>query len=257
MLLVDRKGDLCSYANPHAWEQPLADPARQARRSQLRDQIEVALYTPGSSEGRGRPLSISIVPAGLGRLQDSGERQQIAQFAAMSLGGMMGYKTQGLDLQRIAILKSAIEVLAELHPQTSPTMKQAVALFDEADLYLPAQTKPATKEPFENLLKRSRSAGVGLFLATQSPGDLDYMLRDQISTWYLGKIKEQTALNKLKPMLSEAKTNVAAKLPNQQTGEFYAINNSAVTSLMTDMSLIQAQQVPIEEILTLAEQTTG
>ena len=46
-------------------------------------------------------------------------------------------------------------------------------MFDEADLYLPAQSKPATKAPMEGLLKRARAAGIGLMLATQSPGDLD------------------------------------------------------------------------------------
>ena len=47
---------------------------------------------------------------------------------------------------------------------------QAVFLFDEADVYLPAGTRqPATKAPMEDLLKRARSAGVGVFLATQSP----------------------------------------------------------------------------------------
>jgi DNA helicase HerA-like ATPase len=52
---------------------------------------------------------------------------------------------------------------------------QAVLLFDEADVYLPAGMKqPATKAPMEDLLKRARSAGVGVFLATQSPGDFDY-----------------------------------------------------------------------------------
>ena len=35
---------------------------------------------------------------------------------------------------------------------------QAVFLFDEADLYLPAVRQPATKAPMESLLRRARSA---------------------------------------------------------------------------------------------------
>ena len=53
----------------------------------------------------------------------------------------------------------------------------------------PAVGKPATKGPMEGLLKRARSAGIGLFLATQSPGDLDYKCRDQILTWLLGRVQ--------------------------------------------------------------------
>ena len=39
----------------------------------------------------------------------------------------------------------------------------------------------------EGLLKRSAVRGIGLFLATQSPGDLDYKCRDQILTWLVGR----------------------------------------------------------------------
>ncbi len=139
------------------------------------------------------------------------------------------------------------------YAQKNPSGKlQAVVLFDEADLYLPAVGKPSTKEPMESLLKRARSAGLGIMLATQSPGDLDYKSRDQISSWFVGKMKETTALNKLKPILSEAKVDVTNKLATQQVGEFYAIRAGEVTSLKANMSLIRADQVPLERIQELA-----
>ena len=47
-------------------------------------------------------------------------------------------------------------------------------------------------------MKRARSAGLGLMLATQSPGDLDYKSRDQITSWFIGRVREDTALRKLK-----------------------------------------------------------
>jgi DNA helicase HerA-like ATPase len=56
-------------------------------------------------------------------------------------------------------------------PDLSGTL-QAIVLFDEPDLYLPAVRQPATKEMMEHLLKQARSAGLGLLLATQSPADL-------------------------------------------------------------------------------------
>ena len=71
---------------------------------------------------------------------------------------------------------------------------QAVVMFDEADLYIPANSKPATAKPLQNLLKRARSAGLGVMLATQSPGDLDYKSRDQITSWFIGRVREDTAL---------------------------------------------------------------
>ncbi|MEO1146748.1 MAG: AAA family ATPase [Cyanobacteria bacterium J06638_22] len=358
-ILLDRKGDLCSYANPDAWEKTSSDPQAIAYRNLLRNQIDVAVYTPGTIDGAGRPLSIAITPPGLGQLP-SAERQQIANYCATALGGILNYKQYGQDKMRTAILGQAIAVLSTLQTENplsinrliefiaeqdpllvnaigfldpkhcrklaedlqtlslmegnlfntqheqlsieqmlgspkSPKTQlsvvnlgtlgdnanilfwvsqflldlnryaqkhpsgqlQAVVLFDEADLYLPAQGKPSTKEPMENLLKRARSAGLGILLATQSPGDLDYKCRDQISSWFVGKVKENTALNKLKPMLSEAKVDVTSKLANQKVGEFFAIRAGDVTSLQANMSLIRAEQVPIEMIQKLAARSTS
>ena len=74
----------------------------------------------------------------------------------------------------------------------------------------------------ENLLRRA-SRGIGLFLATQSPGDLDYKCRDQIRTWLLGRIKEKVAIDKLRPMLEVGAGDIASRLPGQATGEFYLV----------------------------------
>jgi hypothetical protein len=129
---------------------------------------------------------------------------------------------------------------------------QAVVLFDEADLYLPATSKPATKEPMENLLKRARSAGLGLMLATQSPGDFDYKCRENINTWLIGKIKEEPAIKKMKPMLHECRTDVSGKLPDQGIGQFFLIQDGAVSSVQSGRSAIETEQVPEDEILELA-----
>ena len=59
-------------------------------------------------------------------------------------------------------------------------------------------SKPATKEPMENLLKRARSAGLGVLLATQSPGDFDYKCRENINTWFVGKIKEDNITSRFR-----------------------------------------------------------
>lgn len=126
-------------------------------------------------------------------------------------------------------------------------------LFDEADVYLPAGMKqPATKAPMEDLLKRARSAGVGVFLATQSPGDLDYKCKENVRTWLIGRIKEQRALEKLKPMLAAAKGNAIDKLGVQGTGEFYLVRESSVTAVRSDESLLRTEQLPENEIAKLA-----
>ena len=129
---------------------------------------------------------------------------------------------------------------------------QAAVLFDEADVYLPARSQPPSKGPMEDLLKRGRSAGIGVLLATQSPGDLDYKCRENIRSWFLGRIKENTALAKLKPMFENARYDAAAKLAAQGPGEFQYVREGLATAFKADRSLLSAEQRPEEEILRLA-----
>ncbi len=135
---------------------------------------------------------------------------------------------------------------------------QAVVMFDEADLYIPANAKPATAEPLQSLLKRARSAGLGLMLATQSPGDLDYKSRDQITSWFIGRVREDTALRKLKAAFqSESGLDPAAVLPSQTVGEFHLVQEGLVRPMQAQRSLISAEQVPFDRIEQLAVETKG
>jgi hypothetical protein len=352
-VLVDRKGDLCRYADPAAWQEPLNDPLAAQRRQQLHEKIAVALYTPGHPDGR--PLTLPVVPEGIDRLP-SAEREQLAGYAAAALGGMLGFTARSHRV-KLAILRKAIEVLSALPavPVTVTSLQhliesrddallmavggfddrqykqlaqdllalrinkqrlleghgelldiddllgrsrqgsgertcltvistrflgdlpeiefwvaqflsalnrwagkspsgslQAVVLFDEADLYLPAVRQPATKAPMESLLRRARSAGLGVLLATQSPGDFDYKCRDNIRSWMVGQVKEDTALRKLKPMFQEAHIDPAARLPGQDTGEFHLLRGKEVVALRSRPSLIRTEQLPEERILELA-----
>ncbi len=135
---------------------------------------------------------------------------------------------------------------------------QAVVMFDEADLYIPANAKPATAEPLQSLLKRARSAGLGMMLATQSPGDLDYKSRDQITSWFIGRVREDTALRKLKAAFqSESGLDPAAVLPGQTVGEFHLVQEGLVRPMKAQRSLILAEQVPFDRIEQLARETKG
>jgi hypothetical protein len=352
-ILVDRKGDLCEYASPSAWNQAQTKSRDPLRLKRLRDVIDVVLYTPGHSAGR--PLSIGVAPDGMAELKAS-ERDQLSGYAASAIGEMLSYKATGKSAARIVILRKAIELAAshrrdsvtlpdlvelidsqdpalvkevgKLDPKLfrglvqdletlrlssgsllaadaehleigellgrgsqkngrtrlsilstkflgdrasvlfwvarflgelnrwasrnpAPTL-QAVVFFDEADLYLPASGKPATKEPMENLLKRSRSAGLGILLATQSPGDLDYRCRDTIRSWFVGRVKEPTALQKMKPMLSQARVDPTQKIASQAPGQFHWLCEGDVTAFEATRNLIPAQQRSEEEILALA-----
>ncbi|MBU8894141.1 DUF853 family protein [Corallococcus sp. M34] len=357
-LLLDRKGDLASYAKDEAWREKLDVPFLEERRRLLRERVDVALYTPGRSDGR--PLAMPLVPRGLEQLPPE-EQEQGLQQAADALASMLEYKNNPRDRASRALLSQAIRLLTHRAPQRElslgmihelvesmdPTLVQeakgldpklfpklsqdiatlrmnkrtllsstgekldleellgrgpgansgrtrlsivstkflgdtpnvlfwvsqllqeanrwasqhpsprlqATILFDEADLYLPAVGVPATKPPMENLLRRARSAGVGVLLATQSPGDFDYKCRENVRTWFVGCVREERAIGKLRPMFSEAKVDASQTLPPQRQGQFHLLRDGQVRKLKADRSVMRTEQLPEDEILRLARRT--
>jgi Cdc6-like AAA superfamily ATPase len=130
---------------------------------------------------------------------------------------------------------------------------QGVVFCDEADRYLPATGKPATKEPMENLLRRARSAGIGMLLATQSPGDFDYRCRDNIRTWFIGRIRENTAINKMKPLLRQYGGDIEKRLPALEPGRFVLAAEGHPVTMAAERCLVPPEQIPADDILRLAE----
>jgi GTPase SAR1 family protein len=129
---------------------------------------------------------------------------------------------------------------------------QAVVMLDEADLYMPAgAAKPPSKEPLQDLLKRARAGGLGVMLATQSPGDLDYRSREQINTWFVGKVGESRSIEKLKPLF-EKKPSAAGKLGELRPGAFMVLQDATVTEIERAPSLLFTDQLGEADLLELA-----
>lgn len=142
---------------------------------------------------------------------------------------------------------------AARHP--SATL-QALVMFDEADVYLPAgAAKPPTKEPMMDLLRRARSGGIGVMLATQSPGDFDYKSRDLITTWLVGKIGDDRSIGKMRPLFEGQGGTIAAKLPKLGQGRFFLMSGPSVQAVRVTGSLLRTEQLGTNEILDLAART--
>jgi hypothetical protein len=162
------------------------------------------------------------------------------------------------DAQRVDFWLSQMLVSMSRWCSRNPSAKlQSVLFLDEADAYLPAMSKPATKDPLLDLLKRARSAGVGVMLATQNPGDLDYKARDNIGTWWIGRVSSSRAIEKMKPLLSECRTDVSGALATAGTGEFYQVSDGNVARIRTDRSMMDTTQLSEERILELAALETS
>ena len=221
------------------------DPSGKIRRD-LVAQLDSLLHRNSALfAGAGEPLSMESL-LGLGKYGTTGKTRLSVIYT-----GFLG------DNENILFWVSQFLSEALRFCQRNPNDElQAVIMFDEADLYIPANSKPATAEPLQSLLKRARSAGVGLMLATQSPGDLDYKSRDQITSWFIGRVREDTALRKLKAAFqTESGLDPAVVLPHQTVGEFHLIQEGKVQALKSHRSLISAEQVPFDRIEQLARET--
>jgi len=142
-----------------------------------------------------------------------------------------------------------IELARLARTRPSKTL-QAAAFFDEADAYIPAVTNPPTKEPMFELLRRARSGGIGILLATQNPGDFDYKARDLINTWLVGKVAQDRAIEKMRNLLSNY-PNVGPRLATQPTGHFFVLANGA-REIKCDRALMTTEQLSDQDVIELA-----
>jgi hypothetical protein len=224
------------------------DPSGRIRRDLVAQLDSLRHRNSALFEGGGESLRMEAL-LGLGRYARNDNRTRLSIIYTGFLG----------DNENILFWVSQFLSEALRFCQRNPNDElQAVVMFDEADLYIPANAKPATAEPLQSLLKRARSAGLGIMLATQSPGDLDYKSRDQITSWFIGRVREDTALRKLRAAFqSESGLDPAAVLPGQTVGEFHLVQEGLVRPMRAQRSLIAAEQVPFDRIEQLARETKG
>ena len=96
VLVVDRTGELARYADEAWWR---ADGDDRDRRITLRERIDIALYTPGSAQGR--PMRLPLIPTLV-------DRQSLASALAINsvvfnLARFIGPALAGLVIAEIGI----------------------------------------------------------------------------------------------------------------------------------------------------------
>ena len=89
-------------------------------------------------------------------------------------------------------------VLASMRTMSGTTSLRALLYFDEVFGHFPPYPKnPPTKQPLLRLLKQARAFGIGLILATQNPGDLDYKGLSNAGTWFIGRLQTENDKKKV------------------------------------------------------------
>lgn len=74
---------------------------------------------------------------------------------------------------------------------------KAILYMDEIFGFFPPTATPPSKLPMLSLLKTARAFGVGVFLSTQNPADLDYKGLANCGTWLIGKLQTERDKNRI------------------------------------------------------------
>lgn len=103
------------------------------------------------------------------------------------------------EQERMFITTLILEnMLTWMRSLSGTTSLRAILYVDEMFGYFPPYPKnPPTKEPILRLLKQARAFGIGLILATQNPGDLDYKGLTNAGTWFIGRLQSENDKKKV------------------------------------------------------------
>jgi len=103
------------------------------------------------------------------------------------------------ESERMFITTLILEaMLGWMRTLSGTTSLRALLYIDEMYGYFPPYPKnPPTKGPLMRMLKQARAFGVGLIMATQNPGDLDYKGLSNMGTWFIGRLQSENDLKKV------------------------------------------------------------
>jgi hypothetical protein len=100
--------------------------------------------------------------------------------------------------------------------------------FDELSGFLPpAPANPPSKRLLELLIRQSRAFGLGILVATQNPGDIDYKVFGNIGTRFIGKLRTDNDIEKVAAGTGLMVSDLRQKISSRKTGEFF-LNDSVV-----------------------------
>lgn len=98
-------------------------------------------------------------------------------------------------------------ILMGMNSMRGTSSLRALVYFDEVFGHFPPHPRnPPTKDPLLRLLKQARAFGIGVVLATQNPGDLDYKGLSNAGTWFIGRLQTENDKKRVLDGLSSAST---------------------------------------------------
>ncbi len=112
-----------------------------------------------------------------------------------------------------------------LHKGGSDKLKYILYIDEIAGLFPAPPSNPPCKKILETLIRQARAFGLGIILATQNPGDIDYKVLGNIGTRFIGKLRTDNDIEKVSTAIGISASTLRQALINFNTGDFY-YNNS-------------------------------
>jgi len=107
------------------------------------------------------------------------------------------------------------ELRSWVRRQAGTRTLRAMLYFDEIYGYMPPHPyNPPPKAPLMALLKQARAAGLGVVLATQNPGDLDYKGLGNIGTWCVGALRTDRDKRRVLEGMEGAIADAGLRIPD-------------------------------------------
>ncbi|MBU1975038.1 MAG: DUF853 family protein [Nanoarchaeota archaeon] len=120
-----------------------------------------------------------------------------------------------LEIYRYLIRKGGTEKL-----------KYVLYIDELAGLMPPPPANPPSKRLLELLIRQARAFGLGIIVATQSPGDVDYRIFGNLGTRFIGRLRTDRELEKVASAMDMSPSKLKLDVAKLGTGEF--VYNDAV-----------------------------
>jgi len=211
---------------------PLEDFFKETERKKIASQINLLMSSPSKQAwSTGEELSMKklLAPGKLSVFdlrftQNIDEKQFIAEQIMQSL-----YK--------YLLSKGGTEKL------------RYILYFDELAGFLPPPpASPPSKKLLELLIRQARAFGLGIILATQNPGDIDYKIFGNMGSRFIGKLRTDNDIEKVASAMDLVPSKIKSDIAGLQTGDFI-FNNAIVnkTHIMHARWLYTYHGGPLQE----------
>lgn len=125
------------------------------------------------------------------------------------------------NLKQFAVTIILNELYNFIRKQKGTEDLKYLLYFDEISGFLPpSPSNPPSKQPLLTLLKKARAFGLGVFLATQNPIDLDYRALSNIGIYAIGRLHTQQDKDRIKDFIGRDE-KAMEKISNLKPREFW------------------------------------